>query len=92
MKTKLGERNNMKNRYSTGQLHKYKSDSGQYKDIEEILDKLKEASYLAEFAVNGTIQEKLPVHTIEKIEKKFSEDRDKIIRRFAKNVKEDTFY
>jgi hypothetical protein len=82
----------MKNRYSTGQLYKYKSDSGQYKDIEEILDKLKEVSYLAEFAVNGTIQEKLPAHTIEKIEKKFSEDRDKIIGRLAKNIKEDTFY
>ncbi len=83
----------MKNRSDTGQLYKYKPDTGQlHKDMEEILDKLKETSYLAEFAVNGSIQEKLPRHTIEKIEKKFSENRDKIIERLAKNIEEDIFY
>lgn len=60
--------------------------------MEKILDKLKEASYLAEFAVNGSIQEKLPRRTIEKIEKKFSENRDKITERLAKNIEEDIFY
>jgi len=83
----------MKNRSGIGQLHKYKSDTGQlYKDMEEILDKLKETSYLAEFAVSGSIQEKLPRHIIEKIEKKFSENRDKITERLAKNIEEDIFY
>ena len=61
------------------------------KDIEDILEKLKEASYLAEFAVHGSIQDKLPKHIIEKIEKKFNDDRDKVIQRFAKNVEEGVF-
>ena len=83
----------MKNRSGIGQSYKYKSDTGQlYRDMEETLDKLKETSYLAEFAVNGSIQEKLPMHIIEKIEKKFSENRDKIIERLAKNIEEDIFY
>jgi hypothetical protein len=60
--------------------------------VEKILDKLKEASYLAEFVVNGSIQEKLPRHTTEKIEKKFSENRDKIAEWLTNNIEEDIFY